>query len=118
MRLRNRDSKRQRRQGTPEVDCDHEWSKFGVCIKCGFKTPTFVSHDGGPLTRSPDVQTTTAVFEIDSLEELGELYKRLRRAKKVAPVSLRYTVAVTARRIVIFRGNNGRVPNITERIED
>lgn len=112
MRLRQRGSKRRRQR--PEVKCDdHEWSQFGVCIKCGFKTPTYT-----PNGRAPDVQNTTEVFELDSLEELVALFKRLRRVKKVAPVSLRYTIAVTARRIVIFRGNNGRVPNITERIED
>jgi hypothetical protein len=114
MRKRNRQRDRRDKRRRPELKCDdHEWSQWGVCVKCGFKTPTYT-----PNGRAPDVQTHTEVFELDSLEELEALFKRLRAVKTIAPVSLRYTVAVTARRIVIFRGNNGRVPNITERIED
>lgn len=186
MRRRDRSEKRKRskRQTQAELDCDHQWSKFG-CLICGAEPPTknkrakkpkqskrdiqvvrglpkkqqtvtikskgvptqcpkckstggterkTCKRCGGygywheakipkskkrkPLSNGPSVQEHTEVFELDSLEAIEALFKRLRKLKRVAPRSLRYTVAVTARRIVTFRGNNGYRPDITKRLEN
>ena len=44
------------------------------------------------------------VFELTTVGEVLDFCKMLLRLKKIAPRSLRYTIAVTARRTIRFKG--------------
>lgn len=63
-------------------------------------------------------QQHTDVYQLDTIADLLQLCRRLLSLKRLAPRSLRYTVAVTATRNVSFRGPKNAKPDITKRISD
>ena len=111
---------RQRRAGrstkvaAPKKCAHAKRSEFGICIRCGDKA------NGVSRThldqREPSEQTHTEVIELASYSDVLAFAKRLLRVKALAPVSLRYTVAVTANRRVTFRGSRNAQPDITKSI--